>query len=647
MCGIAGLINRDPLDSFALSPALELMINQIIHRGPDSHNVWLHPSKQLGLGHTRLAILDLTVNGIQPMQSESRNFTISYNGEIYNHLQLRKDLGLSSKIWKGTSDTETLLACIEAWGLDDTLCKVHGMFAFALWDEAKKKLFLCRDRFGEKPLYYGWASKPKRQFIFSSELQSIQSLSIFDQKLNIKYIDRFLKTNNFGGDQTIYDKIYKVLPGSYVEFNLTSMSFELKKYWSSYERAAIAKDNPFDGTYKDAVNELEILLNAVISDQMISDVPIGCFLSGGLDSSLVASIMAAQSSIPINTFSIGQHGPGNEAEKAKKIAESIGANHTEQFIDADTAIELIPNIFDFYGEPFADSSQIPTFLVSMLAKKKVTVALSGDAGDEIFGGYNRYEYAQRYWPKIQSIPVSVRSKISKYIQHISFPVGQTSSLTGIDLKWENISLKLQKVSQSIHCENIFELHDSLLAPSHPLIQESIRSNSFQGQINPVFNDNKFEDFEKMMIADLDSYLSDDILVKVDRAAMRNSLETRVPFLDHRIFEFMWSLPPKYKIHKGKTKMLSRSVLSQYLSNDLFDQPKTGFGMPIGDWLRGPLKSFASDILFDSPLNSINIIDLDALKNLWKEHNSKKYDHSSQIWSLISLAIWLKKNKISL
>lgn len=622
MCGIAGLVNRDPLDSFALSSALESMLNQIIHRGPDSHNVWLHPTNQFGFGHRRLAILDLTVNGIQPMQSASRNFTISYNGEIYNHLQLRKDLGLSSKIWKGTSDTETLLACIEAWGLDDTLSKVHGMFAFALWDEANKKIFLCRDRFGEKPLYYGWASQQKKQFIFSSELQSIQSLSTFDQKLNIKYIDRFLKTNNFGGDQTIYDKIYKVPPGSYVEFNLISMDLELRNYWSSYEQAVIAKDNPFNGTYDDAVNELNTLLNNVISDQMISDVPIGCFLSGGLDSSLVASIMAVQSSNPINTFSIGQSGPANEAEKAKKIADSIGANHTEQYIDADKAIELIPDIFNFYGEPFADSSQIPTYLVSMLAKKKVTVALSGDAGDEIFAGYNRYEYAQRYWPKLKSIPVSIRSKISKYIQHISSPVGQTSSLIGVDWKWENISLKLQKVSQSIHCKNIFELHDSLLAPSHMLIEESIRSNSFQPQKNPVFNDNKFEDFEKMMIADLDSYLSDDILVKVDRAAMRNSLETRVPFLDHRVFEFMWSLPSEYKIHKGKTKMLSRSVLSQYLSDDLFNQPKTGFGMPIGDWLRGPLKSFASDILFDSSLKSINIINHDALKNLWTDHNKK-------------------------
>lgn len=282
MCGIAGLINRDPSDPSVLNLEIGSMLNQIIHRGPDSHDIWFHPNNQVAFGHRRLAILDLTINGTQPMQSASRNFTITYNGEIYNHLQLRKDLGLSSNAWKGTSDTETLLACIEAWGLIDTLKKIHGMFAFALWDDAKKKLYLCRDRFGEKPLYFGWESNSKKQFIFSSELQSLNSLVTFNQNLNIKYIDRFLKTNNFGGDQTIYDGIYKVLPGSYIEFNLPSMNFETRCYWSSYEKAAIAKSNPYNGTYENAVDELDALLNSVIADQMISDVPIGCFLSGGL-----------------------------------------------------------------------------------------------------------------------------------------------------------------------------------------------------------------------------------------------------------------------------------------------------------------------------------------------------------------------------
>lgn len=645
MCGIAGLINREPSDPSVSNIELGSMLNQIIHRGPDSHDLWFHPSNQVAFGHRRLAILDLTINGTQPMQSTSRNFTITYNGEIYNHLQLRKDLGLSSNIWKGTSDTETLLACIEAWGLIDTLKKIHGMFAFALWDDAKKKVYLCRDRFGEKPLYFGWESERKKQFIFSSELQSLNSLATFNQNLNIKYIDRFLKTNNFGGDQTIYNGIYKVLPGSYIEFNLPSMDFETRHFWSSYEKATIAKSNPYNGTYENAVNELDTLLNSVIADQMISDVPIGCFLSGGLDSSLVASIMAAQSSLPINTFSIGQSNSGNEAEKAKKIAYSIGANHTEQYIDSSMAIKLIPDIFKFYGEPFSDSSQIPTYLVSMLAKSKVTVALSGDAGDEIFGGYNRYEYAQRYWPIINSIPVAIRSFVFKHARYLHAPIAITSSFTGIDSKWENLNLKLQKVFQSLECKNIFELYDSLLAPNHLLVEDSIRSTSYKVNIHPVFNDSRFRDFEKMMIADSDSYLSDDILVKVDRAAMRNSLETRVPFLDHRIFEFMWSLPSEYKIHNGKTKMLSRSVLDRYLSDNLLDQPKTGFGLPIGEWLCGPLKSFASDTLFGSPLKHIDIFNHDAIKDLWTDHIEKKYDHSSQIWSLVSLGVWLENNKI--
>jgi len=647
MCGIAGLIHRDSVDASKLNSELYLMLDQIIHRGPDGHDAWVHPSHQFGFAHRRLAILDLSDNGSQPMQSFSRNFTISYNGEIYNHLELRKELGIPSDSWRGQSDTETLLACIERWGLLNTLKKVHGMFAFALWDEVKQKVFLCRDRFGEKPLYYGWASDSKKQFLFSSELPALKSVSQFDQRLNIKYLDRFLKTNNFGGDQTIYDQIFKVLPGTYIEFNLSSMDFISKRYWSSYEQAQKAKNNLFDGTYNEAVSELDALLQKVISDQMISDVPLGCFLSGGLDSSLVASIMASQSSAPINTFSIGQSGKGNEAEKAKMIAHSIGANHTEQYVDSESVIKLIPDIFNFYGEPFADSSQIPTYLVSKLAKNKVTVALSGDAGDEVFGGYNRYEYAQQFWPLIRTIPISIRSLISTYGSNFLPIVMRVIHFTSMDNKWENIDLKLQKILQSIGSSDIEKLYNSLLAPSHSLINKELISEGFKINPNPVLKDCNFKDFEKMMIADSESYLSDDILVKVDRAAMKNSLETRVPFLDHRVFNFMWSLPSEFKIRKGATKIISRSILSKYIEKDLYNQPKTGFGLPIGEWLTGPLQSFASNILFESSLNRLDVINPDEVKKLWLNHLEKKSDNSSQIWSLIALGVWLENNKVCL
>ena len=625
---------------------LSTMLKHIEHRGPDASGLWIHENNQVGLGHRRLAILDLSDAGSQPMQSHSKRFHISYNGEIYNHLKLREELD-PDIVWNGTSDTETLLSCIDQWGLDKTLQMVDGMFAFALWDSSEQQVYLCRDRFGEKPLYYGWHSSSNKQFIFASELQSLSSTPEFQQKLNSREINRFIETNNFGGEATVYKNLFKVLPGNYISFNLRTFSLTKKQYWSSYDEAQIAKSKPFAGTFNDAVNHLDDLLRSVVSDQMLSDVPVGCLLSGGLDSSLIACMMAAESGAPINTFSIGHSGESNEAERAQLIAHALGANHTELYVDSNAALDLIPDIFNFYSEPFADSSQIPTYLVAQLAKQKVTVVLSGDAGDEIFGGYNRYEFVHRFWPKINSMPKNFRSTVSKFAPRITPLILLALKLSGANSKWENVELKIQKMLMTMNCHSVGELHELLLAPKHKLINSEFSGSANLKQLHPIFLDNSFSNFEQMMIADTETYLPDDILVKVDRAAMRNSLETRVPFLDSRIFSFAWSLPAHYKVSNGETKRLLRALLSKYLDPQLLDQPKTGFGIPVAAWLRGPLKDYASHILFDGQIKELNYFNHNEILTLWNQHISGQEDNSAHLWSLISLGVWLEKNNIAL
>jgi len=642
MCGIAGSIYFEKVSKENIISDLNKMLKHIEHRGPDAKGTWVHASNQVGFSHNRLSILDLSDAGSQPMHSHSGRFCISYNGEIYNHLKLRKELNLDIN-WQGTSDTETLLNCIDCWGLEKTLQKVHGMFAFALWDELEQKFYLCRDRFGEKPLYYGWHSATKKQLLFSSELNALSSVAGFSQELNLLGFSRFIKTNNFGGESTVYNNIFKVLPGHFLTFDLKSLAIKPKQYWSSYQEAKISKSTPFLGTFDEAVNELDSLLREVVSDQMLSDVPLGCFLSGGLDSSLIASIMSAESNTPINTFSIGHYGESNEAEKAKLIAQSLGAKHTELYVDSDTALELVPEIFNIYSEPFADSSQIPTYLVSKLAKEKVTVVLSGDAGDEIFGGYNRYEYTHRFWPKINSMPNRLKSIIFKFASQLNPLILLGSRITGATNKWENLDLKIQKILKTMQCRSVAELHDCLLAPDHRLMNYESHSSLPSAMAHEVFSNNLFDPYEQMMIADTETYLVDDILVKVDRAAMRHSLETRVPYLDNRIFSFAWSLPSHFKIHNGDTKRLLRALVSKYLDPELLDQPKTGFGIPVAEWLRGPLKDYASDILFNEAISGLDIFDQNEILILWNRHLSCVEDNSSQLWSLISLGVWLKKN----
>ena len=639
MCGILGHFSSTGFND-SDKANFDNMLLSLRHRGPDNYDTWISPNNDLILGHTRLSILDLSILGNQPMVSQSSRYVISYNGEIYNHLKLRDELKKSKNSWKGSSDTETLLACIDSWGLYKTLNQIEGMFAFGLLDLLHNKLFLCRDRFGEKPLFFGNIKNSDENFIFSSEINSFLKHPDFRDELNYNGISELLKVNNIGGDKTIYKSINKLLPGYTLEYDLNSKSKILKQYWSAHSVAIQSAKRGYNSGFYQAAEDTKALLESIINDQMTSDVPIGCFLSGGIDSSLVASIMQSQSTKPINTFTIGSKFLDvDEASNAKKIANYLGTNHTELYLDSSDLIKIVPKALEIYGEPFADSSQIPTLLVSQLAKSKVSVALSGDAGDEIFGGYNRYVFMQKYWKTLSLFPPILRrftslvgTKNHNLLLNILLKLNFGSNV-------EHLDLKLQKFLYAIKCKNELELYDSF-----------ITSNGYKRCINnDLYIDNSieinidgFESFEQMMLADTISYLPNDILTKVDRAAMSVSLETRAPFLNHKLYELLWSFPAEYKVNKGITKLIAREINSSFIPKNLLAQPKTGFGLPLHDFIRNELKVYVRDLIFSSKVTDLDIICKKNLDLVWKNHQDKVEDNTSFLWSLTALGAWLEK-----
>lgn len=637
MCGIAGHISRNTLSQNDLE-AFPKMLWSLKHRGPNNTDQWLSDDKKLILGHTRLSILDLSSAGNQPMKSISQKYVISFNGEIYNHLELRKKI---ANKWVSTSDTETLLACIESWGLSKTLELVEGMFAFALYDVHEKKLFLCRDRFGEKPLYYGSLKNTKNDFIFSSEISAISSRLDFKSELNVTSLSRVLKYNNTGSSETIFLNLSKLPPASFLEYDIRSNSYEIFSYWSAVETALNAKQFNENIQYDDAVLQAEILLKNTVKKQMLSDVPIGCFLSGGIDSSTVSALMQSESNKPINTFTIGNHDSEiDEASNAKKIANHLGTSHHELYLTENDIVNIIPEALSLYGEPFADSSQIPTLLISKLAKQSVSVALTGDAGDEMFGGYNRHLFVQKYWPKVKKIPLPLRSFLSKSNLANSI-FGRLMPLVGYDVKYENIYLKLQKIFNAIDSRDLNNLYDNFLTSNG--YYHCLKS---QSQVIENFNlkYTKLTDFELMMLFDVISYLPNDILTKVDRASMSYSLETRAPYLNHHLYEFMCKLPSSFKIKNGKTKRILRSINKKYIPEDLIDQRKVGFGIPIANWMRGKLFEFSHAMVFNNDLKNLNIVDETKLQKIWDDHQSKEYDYSSILWNFVALGAWFDRQK---
>ena len=639
MCGIAGYVGKT---SYPYN-CLDEMAKAINHRGPDDRGTWCDEDEGIGLAHARLSILDLSSAGHQPMHSVSKNFVLVFNGEIYNHKVLRSELELiAQRNWLGHSDTETLLAAIDYWGLEKTLKKAKGMFAIALWDKRNKNLSLARDRIGEKPLYYGWVND---QFVFASELKSIKKFPKFKNLIDRNSLALFLRFNSIPAPHSIYQDIYKLEPGQIVQLNAESKKVKKFNFWSTEEVYNKGNLSQVSGTPKEIVDQLEVVLSKAVSSQMQSDVPLGAFLSGGIDSSTIVALMQSQSDSQVNTFTIGFNAKEyDEAKHARMVANHIGTNHFEMYVSERDALDIIPNLPNIYDEPFADSSQIPTYLVSKFAKQEVTVALSGDAGDELFGGYNRYVFAEKMFSKIMRGPISIRQLISSAIFTMTEEKWNTLLNNFLSERFSDIGHKLHKVANVLPAKSIRDMHFKLVSQIHNPSDWLLNANEYKTSLN---DDTKrfveLNPIEQMMAYDLVTYLPTDILTKVDRAAMAVSLETRVPFLDPDVIKFSASLPMEFKIRNGVTKWALREVLYKHVPKDLIERPKMGFGVPLAEWLRGPLQDWAESLLDEKRLHQDGFFDVKFVRNKWLEHLSGKRNWHHQLWNVLMFQAWLEKN----
>jgi asparagine synthase (glutamine-hydrolysing) len=638
MCGLVGFFCKPIIrDSHNL---VVKMVNTLSHRGPNDVGAWTDPDSGIALAHRRLAIQDLSVAGHQPMISACKRYVIVFNGEIYNHFELRKGLQTD---WQGHSDTETLLAAISQWGIEETLQKCVGMFAFALWDRQTQTLSLARDRLGEKPLYYGIHNGV---FLFGSELKALKPHPAFIANINRKALALLLQYNYIPAPHSIYQNIHKLPTGSFLEIN-SGFDYKITNYWSISSVAEYGQKHLFNGREADAQAELERLIFQSIDGQMLADVPLGAFLSGGIDSSTIVALMQRNTGRPVKSFTIGFQEAGyNEAEYAHAVAKHLGTEHTELYVSSEQAMAVIPQLPEIYDEPFADSSQIPTWLVAKLAKQQVTVCLSGDGGDELFGGYNRYFLGQSIWQKLKVLPQPLRIAAASLITGIpperwNTGVSKIMPLLPNKFRFGNPGDKLHKLAGVLGCETAEQLYLNLVSlwnnPNQQVISHQ-QPNAIQLDLQWP----KLADFiHQMMALDTLTYLPDDILVKVDRAAMNLSLETRVPFLDHRIVEFAWSLPLSMKIKQGQGKYLLRQILYKYVPETLIDRPKMGFGIPLDSWLRGPLREWAEALLSENRLNQEGYFEAASIRKKWEEHLSGRRNWQFHLWSVLMFQAWLE------
>lgn len=604
----AGLANRIAGD----------MADRIGHRGPDASGVFIDSANtaeaMIALSHRRLSIIDVTQAGQQPMTSSSERFVIVYNGEIYNHLDIRHDLNLPREAWLGHSDTETLLMAIETWGLEKALQSAVGMFAFALWDRRDRVLSLARDRFGEKPLYYGWQGD---SFLFASELKSFRAHPAFEREIDTATLSNYFRYGNISGSEAIWKGVRQLPPGSILTLRLDRLSENplLKTYWCVSEKVRWASEHQFAGPIVEAEAQLQQLLSNAISQQMIADVPLGAFLSGGIDSSLIVSEMQAQASCPVHTFTVGfTEKDYDESSFAQKVATRLGTNHTSVIISARDAQDVIPTISDVYDEPFADISAIPTLFVSRLARSQVTVALTGDGADELFGGYSRYHD----W----------KTKLAAYLSRLS------PALTR-----ELLSARVPDMPPSADAEETFRyLYEISMSqwPRPPVVD----AQPIDVKANPLPT---LGALKTMMLSDLRRYMPDDILTKVDRAAMSVSLETRAPYLDHRVAEFAFTLPPNILTDISKGKKLLRRLLYRNVPRALVDRPKMGFGLPVDHWMRGPLRDWVEDLLSEESLARSGLLDVAVIRTRWREHLSGSHNHRDPLWIALMFQSWFNKN----
>ncbi|NPU67681.1 asparagine synthase (glutamine-hydrolyzing) [Bradyrhizobium sp. 83012] len=648
MCGIAGLLRPGGADEGRLSGTIERMTAALAHRGPDASGAWRDGRHGIALGQRRLAILDLSEAGAQPMHSACGRYTITFNGEIYNHLEVRAELERQGGApnWRGHSDTETLLAAIRQWGVAPALQRLIGMFAFALWDAETRHLILARDRFGEKPLFYGWSGG---DLVFGSELKALAAHPEWAPSLDRAALTAFMRYSYVPAPATIWTGIRKLPPASFVSFAADAARENWpapQPYWSLRDRVVAAQSDRISSE-AEAVARLEQLLSIAVKRQCLSDVPLGAFLSGGVDSSTIVALMQAQAGQPVRTFSIGfAEGGYNEAEDARRVAQHLGTDHTELYVDARTAMDVVPKLPRIYDEPFADSSQIPTHLVAQLARRHVTVALSGDAGDELFGGYNRHVWGGALQARLGRLPMPLRRAIGAAFSAIA-PEPADTILRALQpvlparLKVRHAGDQVAKLGRIIAADGFDGLYRTLCSidqdPAGTVVAGEERASWAAEQMRQFATE--IDPLDRMTLADSLSYLSDDILQKVDRAAMAVALETRVPFLDKDVVEFSTRVPAAMKVRDGRGKWLVRQVLYRHVPAAMIDRPKTGFSVPLDAWLRGPLRSWAADLLSPARLKRQGLFDPARVTRMFDEHLSRRHNHSYWLWNVLMAEAW--------
>ena len=647
MCGIAGIFaaSNQPI---ALQQRVRAMSASLRHRGPDSRGDWVDTDAGVALAHRRLSIVDLSEHGNQPIQSHDNRCVLVFNGEIYNHIQLREKLYDAGAVisWRGHSDSETLVECLSFWGIEKTLKAVVGMFAFALWDRNTSELTLARDRLGEKPLYYARASG---MIAFGSELKSLQSLPEVPISLNTAAIAKFLRVGYIPDPETVYHEVRKVPPGTWVSIkreNITADAWPLPQmFWSlrgvaeSGLAAPLSSDDP-----EATVDSLERVLSSAISGQLMGDVPVGAFLSGGVDSTAVTALMQKISSQPIKTFSIGFEGKGyDETPYAAAIANVLGTDHHKLRVGDSDVAKTVPDLSATYDEPFADSSQIPTLMVAKLAREHVRVSLSGDGGDELFAGYNRYTLAGQHWGRLEKIPLPLREAMANGLARIPASRWDKVLVPAMRAVPRRFRLalpgdKIHKVARILGSADSLALYRGMVSQLHPgALKADLEMEAHDA---PDVWPTKSDLVHQMMFLDSITYLPGDILTKVDRATMAHSLESRMPFLDHHVVEFAWQVPLSLKIRNGQSKWVLREMVRRYIPDSYFDRPKMGFGGPLGEWLRGPLRGWASDLLSPARLEASEYLETSVIAQMWEEHLSGTHNWEHGLWNVLMLQSWL-------
>jgi len=636
MCGIAGL--WDPARRGGdLAQALRAMTDSMQLRGPDSSGYWHDDASGVGLGHRRLSIIDLTAAGHQPMVSANGRWVLTYNGEVYNAEELRPALEALGVVFRGHSDTEVMLEAFAHWGVEATLPRLIGMFAFALWDKEERRLYLVRDRLGIKPLYWGWFGG---LLLFGSELKALRAHKGWTPEIDRDSLASFMRHNYVPGPWSIYRGVSKLPPGCLAVFS-PGQEPEVRAYWSLADVARDGLANRTAMSETEATDALEALLGDAVKRRMVADVPLGAFLSGGIDSSVVVALMQAQSNRPVRTFSIGFHEHGyNEATYAKDVAAHLGTDHTELYVDPAHARDVIPRLPDMFDEPFADSSQIPTYLVSEMTRRHVTVALSGDGGDELFAGYVRYFQAMKLFPVLSRVPAGGRGAVSAMIRSLS-PSVWTSLFRLVPGRWRmpQPGDRMHKLAGILN-ETPDGYYRHLI--SHWAEPEKLVRNAREhcGLLwDPTLRERIPDPIERMQYLDTLTYMPDDILTKVDRASMAVSLEARVPLIDHRVVAFAWTLPMSLKVRDGTGKWLLRQVLARHVPATLFERPKMGFGVPIDGWLRGPLRDWAEDLISEKRLAAEGFFDPAMVREKWAQHLTGRVNHQYLLWDVLMFQAW--------